>query len=703
MLLKIYFAIFLQTISVTSKPGQVNISHIDRLFPHQSVLNIMGDFNTSHPKLFDYKLFKFLQQNLKFSKVLHPLPNNDIEHSLQYQNCSHNQYTDNPKYYLHYATKIFVIFLPKIEPQMFYDLQNKLNYCGENPTYMFLILSTIQKIDIHAWAGQTTSLFVMHHPSIISDLVHIYVICHTCPVQLVEVPAESVDDINALYAYWKRENSNLHHYHIQAYASVSFDPNKFTCRAIKRGNRAFSHVLTCAQLTLGDKYNYTDVKIPGRQYPPDEPRAYPDILYNMAVTKQTFEGILHPVRTLYSWLPNCGTIYQFKLAVVTFEKLKVDGVQGITLPLDVYTWAASGISFILISILLGGIGYKKSGVVRDCVSNFTQCAYWIFCCLCGQYHGTPAILSVTALSCAVFVIFWVVMFFLVGTVFYQGAIFSSLIAMQPPSFSSDLESVVDSEIQIITTTYRYTNHHGYGSMLRDLLRDEISIMTKSDTGLLRILSKLNKSVEFIPTHSSFTVGLNISESWRVQFDSGEVKKAADTFAVLNLEGDLAEILAGIGLKGDPHIVTSLEEPIFFLQNPILVKRWFFYPFISHGFGQLAQSGLYDFWIELTSFSELMNTVRKYTTDELYRKVVITRLYKVRKEIVFEEEKSVSVSALDSVPPLVGVLFGAGLLIFLGESIKWQGLRYLFLKWRQYAAEVAGCFRQIHGLLNETLG
>lgn len=46
----------------------------------------------------------------------------------------------------------------------------------------------------------------------------------------------------------------------------------------------------------------------------------------------------------------------------------------------------------------------------------------------------------------------VMSFFLLGTVLYQGSMFSSVVAAVAPNLPTDLEAVVDSKIQIITTT-----------------------------------------------------------------------------------------------------------------------------------------------------------------------------------------------------------------------------------------------------------
>lgn len=273
-----------------------------------------------------------------------------------------------------------------------------------------------------------------------------------------------------------------------------------------------------------------------------------------------------------------------------------------------------------------------------------------------------------------FVVLRVLMFFLVGSVFYQGSIFSSLIITLPPILPSTLESLVDSQIQIITTTRVYDS--GYRSMLTNFLIDDVINTTKPGSNLFHTLTQVKKRTKFIDSSSSFAVGLSISESLRVKFGSGEVNKVSDTFAVINAENELVEMLSAIGLMGDVHVVRSLEAPIFFINNPICIGGKMLLPLISIGFGQLAQSGLYERWEELENLKILIAQVKALKNRDLYRKAVISRLFRVRKKIVFEEEEAVSISALEGFLVLVMILFGVALVIFL---VEWRRSVFRFVE------------------------
>ncbi|OXA38858.1 hypothetical protein Fcan01_26466 [Folsomia candida] len=628
MLFKIYLSIFLHLIPI-SDCSKIEITNIDRIFPQSSVLHILGNFNNSYHKFWNRNLFKFLLYNSKFPKLLHHLPNNDIRDNRYYQNCRRTC----PKNLGHFATQISIIFLPKLQTrEIFYRTQNGLHTCGENPTYMFLVV-IIRYFQINLEGKLSSALFVIYHPLKSStNSVNISVVCYTCRLKLIEVPHPNSGGIDSLYSFWKVQNSNLHGFMIESDGMSQFNPNKETCSAIKRGVRAFSRKFICAQLALGRKLNFTDVAIFGIKYP------------------QYQKDSGHKI------------FYHFKLAAVSYKKSRVDGFQGFTSPLDVPTWAASGASFLLVSALLAGTKYSKSGVWRDFGSIFSQSMYWIFSCLCGQYHETPAIIRLMGVSSVLFVVLRVLMFFLVGSVFYQGSIFSSLIITLPPILPSTLESLVDSQIQIITTTRVYDS--GYRSMLTNFLIDDVINTTKPGSNLFHTLTQVKKRTKFIDSSSSFAVGLSISESLRVKFGSGEVNKVSDTFAVINAENELVEMLSAIGLMGDVHVVRSLEAPIFFINNPICIGGKMLLPLISIGFGQLAQSGLYERWEELENLKILIAQVKALKNRDLYRKAVISRLFR-------------------KIQLMAGLLYTVGitLKISLGQDTvaeKSQGLVFLML-------------------------
>lgn len=290
MLFKIYLSIFLHLIPI-SDCSKIEITNIDRIFPQSSVLHILGNFNNSYHKFWNRNLFKFLLYNSKFPKLLHHLPNNDIRDNRYYQNCRRTC----PKNLGHFATQISIIFLPKLQTrEIFYRTQNGLHTCGENPTYMFLVV-IIRYFQINLEGKLSSALFVIYHPLKSStNSVNISVVCYTCRLKLIEVPHPNSGGIDSLYSFWKVQNSNLHGFMIESDGMSQFNPNKETCSAIKRGVRAFSRKFICAQLALGRKLNFTDVAIFGIKYPQYQKDSGHKIFYHVAATisSMTQENII---------------------------------------------------------------------------------------------------------------------------------------------------------------------------------------------------------------------------------------------------------------------------------------------------------------------------------------------------------------------------------------------------------------------------
>ncbi|OXA48654.1 hypothetical protein Fcan01_16232 [Folsomia candida] len=122
---------------------------------------------------------------------------------------------------------------------------------------------------------------------------------------------------------------------------------------------------------------------------------------------------------------------------------------------------ASGASFTLIAILLTRFALRNGATLAKAVGYFIKSWQWILSSLTGQYHGTPRMLRLVP-SFPLLVIISLFAFFLVGTVFYQSSMFSSLVALTPPRLPSTLKSVVESKIQIITTTMTNVNDQFFG-------------------------------------------------------------------------------------------------------------------------------------------------------------------------------------------------------------------------------------------------
>ncbi|OXA43320.1 hypothetical protein Fcan01_21979 [Folsomia candida] len=300
----------------------------------------------------------------------------------------------------------------------------------------------------------------------------------------------SPDELNAavgeypeiLGSSWKIPNSDLQGMRIGSGWAPQFDTRVKTCSAIQRGGKTFSDYHTCAQLSLGAKLNFSDVwiSVASRDFHHSTPYDYSfKIEYNVVATSAK-----------YSWLPHCGRRYEFKMATVSFKSSTADGLQALFMPLDRHTWAGSGLSFTLIAILLTGYGLKNGNrTLTKGIEYFILSWQWILSSLSGQFHGTPAILRLVS-NFPVFVIICILFYFLLGTVFYQGSMFSSLVALIPPRLPLTMESVVYSKIPIITTSRIYIGGSEAVSMLNYEMLDQVINSYVNSAKLFRTLTHL---------------------------------------------------------------------------------------------------------------------------------------------------------------------------------------------------------------------
>ncbi|OXA46175.1 hypothetical protein Fcan01_19234 [Folsomia candida] len=363
------------------------------------------------------------------------------------------------------------------------------------------------------------------------------------------------------------------------------------------------------------------------------------------------------------------------MATVTFRKPKLVGLEGLLVPLDWYTWAASGVSFALVAILLSGITLKNGATWKKLITYFVQSWEWILSCLAAQYHGTCRIVRLVP-HFPILVIICDLSFFLLGTVFYQGSMFSSLVAMTPPSLPSTLESVIYSRIQIITTNLLNPNGKNFTSLLNFALIDNVINATAKSSKLFQTLTDLKTRQSLIDTPSAFGTGLNISEARDVKFVNNISSRVTETFAIINVEQDLTAMLAGLGMKRNPYVVTHTESPIFFLVMPLSISRGFMGSIIYQTIGQLGQSGLNKLWEDLQITQVLFNRVKGRTSEEQYRKIFVTRNFGVKKEIIFEEAEQVPFCSLASVFVLCGGILSIALVAFIREWLSYEMVKLL---------------------------
>lgn len=468
-----------------------------------------------------------------------------------------------------------------------------------------------------------------------------------------------------------------------------FDPKIHTCSALKRLGKIFPLYITCAQLALGGKLNFSDIIVSGVRNA--KPRDFGlSIGYNFAVTTASLPQFLYPASSKFTWLSHCGQRYQLRMATVSFRQPRSVGLKGLVMPLDAYTWVAFGISFTVVAILFTVMAGGDLENLKHSIRYFILSWQWILCSLCGQYHRTHVFRVVS--SFPIFAVICLLSFFLLGTVFYQGSMFSSLVSLTPPALPSSLEDVVDSSIEIITTSQIQVPLDS-GIILVSVLKYKMieDVRSVSPPNLFRILTKLKTRTRLVNTLSGFVTGVNISQGSHVEFGNNSFHEVMDTFAVINVELDLDQVLAGVRVHRDPYIVRHTESPIFFFNIPLFITRGFLNWVVSLSIGQLAQSGLYKLWWDLQHVKSLLTLIRDKTDKEQYRKllhsVVIMRNLGAKQEVEAEKWKSVSFSALEGIFGLCGGLLIASMLVLIRELVSYEMLIFVGRKCRQRCCQV----------------
>lgn len=270
-----------------------------------------------------------------------------------------------------------------------------------------------------------------------------------------------------------------------------------------------------------------------------------------------------------------------------------------------------------------------------------------------------------------------------GTVFHQGSMFSSLVALTPPILPSTLESVVDSKIQIITTS-AVTLNYFTTSLLKYQMHDMGSTISTvaSSAKLLSTLKQLESRMIFIDTESAFFTGFQISAGTKLEFEDKSVTPIMDTFAIINIDYELDNMLAGVGLERVPYVLRHIESSRFFREMATVVTRAFMSSAVSQISGLLAQSGVYKMWRDLELMKDLVSNIKGFTSTKQYRRVVVPRFFGVMNEVMFEEGKKVSLFAFEGTIRLCAAILSMTIVSFIREFVSYETLRCIARECRQ---------------------
>lgn len=207
-------------LSVTSISSNFDLQSIDSLVPAKSILHIIGDFTIEHEKSWETRLLKFLVRSQNFIKVLVNLPSSHSILFNQYYGSSYKNEFVFSNYFGHSTSSFNFIFLHKLETDFekneFVQTRDSFSYCGENPIYIFLVLSVIntKTFILSSDAAETSKLFgIPDHPTE-TEALQIFVVCLPCYLySLIELKASISEYSTILDSSWKMQNSDLQGMH----------------------------------------------------------------------------------------------------------------------------------------------------------------------------------------------------------------------------------------------------------------------------------------------------------------------------------------------------------------------------------------------------------------------------------------------------------------------------------------------------------
>lgn len=324
------------------------------------------------------------------------------------------------------------------------------------------------------------------------------------------------------------------------------------------------------------------------------------------------------------------------------------------------------VSILAISLVVASPKLRES--LASAVVGFDKALFWTCACLTGQFGGTNEILR-SFTCCKPFVIITVFYFFMMGSEFYQGSLFSSLISTTPPQLPNSKEGVLNSNMEIITTgtTSGGSKVKFEHSSVVDFMIPEFLRKTENGTNLHQILTKLKSRALYVPALNKFEFGIEIADSLEFKVN-GVKKKLGETFAIVDNEKHVANFLDGLRSKRTLWS-RRFDELGLFHVAPIMMHRTWLFPILSEGLGRLCQSGLYHRWESFDRVSEISDYDKKLLGKRwLFRKITYKLLFQVeRMEFVFEESNPVSLIALRNMVKLYGVLILIGICLFVLEG------------------------------------
>ncbi|OXA42147.1 hypothetical protein Fcan01_23165 [Folsomia candida] len=524
----LYFALF--TFLCGKLPAQLTTLS---LAPNNSIFNILVNLAQLNDTVWELALFNNLLDYNSRPKLIHNMSNFDVYDSKRYMTCGYKLYT-GPKITLRYSQEIFFV-IPSASKWLatvkFYHVQLQIASCGANPSLIFLIDRSATSTSVipngHRLVSLTARLFVLGPNKL--GLINMYVFCHTCGSNLLRwIDHNHPDSLKQ----WKLYNYNLNGMQVWMGWAHENNRNQNTCASLYYSSRSFRSLIICLRKTLSKLYNFTDCY----NYPLPHNLHY--VSHNSILSSSSHLGN-HP------WKDSLF-IYHIRMlrTSLTAISLKpsslVESFGTFLIPFDTPTWIGIIVSVLAIPAV---IAITKLGSVTH---QYATALFWAYACLCGQYGVTNDILRMRP-PLKIFIVTSIWFFFFIGTEFYQGSLFSSLITTSPPELPTSTSALLDLKLQIITTGGYYNGTSELQlSTVMYMIRD--SIYKPDNTKKLNtMLTQLRHSIMFIPTENSFMLAAQLANLQTFDFNRS-IRKLEDTFAILDESPRDENFISGLRTK-----------------------------------------------------------------------------------------------------------------------------------------------------------
>ncbi|OXA45877.1 hypothetical protein Fcan01_19227 [Folsomia candida] len=208
---------------------------------------------------------------------------------------------------------------------------------------------------------------------------------------------------------------------------------------------------------------------------------------------------------------------------------------------------------------------------------------------------------------------------------YVGSIYSFLSAVKPPIVPGRLDTIVNSDIPIVTLTYFTSSYYS---------------------------KQRNVEQSKFPPFLNSSLGLDPSKPW----------------AILDEEKTLKEFTSFVKWGGIRKSISATDASTPLTNSKIglsLGRKTFLFPIFQKGFGQLSSSGLILRWYKLSELYCPLELVYQMN-DKNYKRYLLNAISGAREQVTFHESDPVSMKSVKEIYALCGMCLIFGIVSIIVE-------------------------------------